>query len=217
MSRHDISVDISVALCLLPGHSIVVGDNMSMFELSHDNLIKGPPRVSERVAHRQSVRLGRTMKLPCPVEGDPPPLIMWTKDGRNIHSGWTRFRVLQHGLRIKEVEPEDAGTYICKATNGFGSVNINYTLIVIGLPSNFSNHYRSVIQSCIGIDLNFKGELAYRGQRGGGAAAAAEGWGLSLALQAPLSAPSELLGLPAVTTPPLNRPEEMRADEGQDR
>lgn len=92
----------------------------------------GPPRVSERVAHRQSARLGRTVKLPCPVEGDPPPLIMWTKDGRNIHSGWSRFRVLQHGLRVKEVETEDAGTYICKATNGFGSVNVNYTLIVIG-------------------------------------------------------------------------------------
>lgn len=88
--------------------------------------------MSERVAHRQSARLGRTVKLPCPVEGDPPPLIMWTKDGRNIHSGWSRFRVLQHGLRIKEVETDDAGTYICKATNGFGSVNVNYTLIVIG-------------------------------------------------------------------------------------
>lgn len=102
---------------------------MTLPSLSH---APGPPRVSERVAHRQSIRLGRTMKLPCPVQGDPPPLIMWTKDGRNIHSGWTRFRVLQHGLRIKEVETEDAGTYICKATNGFGSVNINYTLIVIG-------------------------------------------------------------------------------------
>lgn len=94
--------------------------------------LSGPPRVSERVAHRQSARLGRTVKLPCPVEGDPPPLIMWTKDGRNIHSGWSRFRVLQHGLRVKEVETEDAGTYVCKATNGFGSVNVNYTLIVIG-------------------------------------------------------------------------------------
>lgn len=92
----------------------------------------GPPRVSERVAHRQSARLGRTVKLPCPVQGDPPPLIMWTKDGRNIHSGWSRFRVLQHGLRVKEVETDDAGTYICKATNGFGSVNVNYTLIIIG-------------------------------------------------------------------------------------
>ncbi|KAM6977857.1 fibroblast growth factor receptor-like 1a [Aplochiton taeniatus] len=93
--------------------------------------VTGPPRVAERVAHRQTVRLGRTMKLSCPVEGDPPPLIMWTKDNRNIHSGWTRFRVLQHALRIKQVEPEDAGTFVCKATNGFGSVNINYTLIVI--------------------------------------------------------------------------------------
>ncbi|XP_077957844.1 fibroblast growth factor receptor-like 1a isoform X2 [Gasterosteus aculeatus] len=92
---------------------------------------RGPPRVSGRAAHRQSVRAGRTMKLPCPVEGDPPPLIMWTKDGRNVHSGWSRFRVLQHGLRVKEVETEDAGTYVCKATNGFGSVSVNYTLIIV--------------------------------------------------------------------------------------
>ncbi|CAI5696565.1 unnamed protein product [Oreochromis niloticus] len=56
---------------------------------------------------------------------------MWTKDARNIHSGWIRFRILRMGLKIKEVETDDAGTYICKATNGFGSVNVNYTLIVI--------------------------------------------------------------------------------------
>ncbi|RXM98730.1 Fibroblast growth factor receptor-like 1 [Acipenser ruthenus] len=92
---------------------------------------KGPPRIADKVIHRQTVRIGRTMKLLCPVEGDPPPLTMWTKDGRTIHSGWTRFRVLRQGLKIKEVEAEDAGTFICKATNGFGSININYTLIVI--------------------------------------------------------------------------------------
>ncbi|XP_067885454.1 fibroblast growth factor receptor-like 1a isoform X1 [Heterodontus francisci] len=92
---------------------------------------RGPPQISARVINRQTVRLGRTIKLPCPVEGDPPPLTMWTKDGRTIHSGWTRFRVLRQGLKIKEVEAEDAGTYICKATNGFGSINLNYTLIVI--------------------------------------------------------------------------------------
>ncbi|KAJ1213628.1 hypothetical protein NDU88_001261 [Pleurodeles waltl] len=92
---------------------------------------RGPPQIADKVIHRQSVRLGRTIKLLCPVIGDPPPLTMWMKGGRNIHSGWTRFRVLQQGLKIKEVESEDAGTYICKATNGFGSVNVNYTLIVI--------------------------------------------------------------------------------------
>lgn len=92
----------------------------------------GPPRVSDKVEHRQTARVGSAIKLPCPVEGDPPPLKMWTKDARNIHSGWIRFRILRMGLKIKEVETDDAGTYICKATNGFGSVNVNYTLIVIG-------------------------------------------------------------------------------------
>ncbi|KAG7277319.1 hypothetical protein CRUP_005853 [Coryphaenoides rupestris] len=110
-----------------PGHSEADSSRLSPLLIG-----SGPPQVADKVAHRQSARLGSAIKLPCPVDGDPPPLIMWTKDSRNIHSGWIRFRVLRLGLKIKEVEAEDAGTYICKATNGFGSVNINYTLIVIG-------------------------------------------------------------------------------------
>ncbi|XP_073418163.1 fibroblast growth factor receptor-like 1, partial [Dendrobates tinctorius] len=94
-------------------------------------LPQGPPRISDKVIHRQTVRLGRTIRLLCPVEGDPPPLTMWMKDGRSIHSGFTRFRAYGQGLKIKDVESEDAGSYICKATNGFGSINVNYTLIVI--------------------------------------------------------------------------------------
>ena len=113
--------------------------------------------MSEHVAHRQAIRLGRTVKLTCPVEGDPPALIMWTKDGRNIHSGWSRFRVLPFALRIKAVETEDAGTYVCKAANGFGSVNINYTLIVIGKePSRCSRdvfHVQSSPRLCIAYPL----------------------------------------------------------------
>ncbi|KAK5609748.1 Fibroblast growth factor receptor-like 1 [Crenichthys baileyi] len=93
--------------------------------------VRGPPRVSDRVTHRQTARLGSAIKLPCPVEADPPPLIRWTKDGRSIHSSWIRFRELRMGLKIKEVEAEDAGTFNCQATNGFGSVNVNYTLIII--------------------------------------------------------------------------------------
>lgn len=87
--------------------------------------------MADKVAPRQVARLGRTVRLQCPVEGDPPPLTMWTKDGRTIHGGWSRFRVLPHGLRVKDVEREDAGAYVCKATNGFGSLSVNYTLIVM--------------------------------------------------------------------------------------
>ncbi|XP_072314462.1 fibroblast growth factor receptor-like 1 [Eucyclogobius newberryi] len=100
---------------------------------------RGPPRVSHKVAHRQSSRLGSPIKLPCPVEGDPPPIIRWTKDDRYIHSRWGRFRFLRTGLKINKTEADDAGTYICKATNGFGSVYINYTLIVIGNPRSESS------------------------------------------------------------------------------
>ncbi|XP_076992312.1 fibroblast growth factor receptor-like 1 isoform X2 [Tamandua tetradactyla] len=92
---------------------------------------RGPPRMAGRVLPRQVAWLGRTVRLQCPVEGDPPPLAMWSKDGRTIHSGWSRFRVLPQGLKVKEVEREDAGTYVCKATNGFGSLSVNYTLIVM--------------------------------------------------------------------------------------
>ncbi|XP_075922454.1 fibroblast growth factor receptor-like 1 [Petromyzon marinus] len=92
---------------------------------------RAPPKVSGRVVGRQSVRVGRTIRLPCPVTGDPPPLTMWTKDGRTVHGGWTRLRVLRHGLKIEEAEVDDAGVYVCKAANGFGSVSLNYTLVVI--------------------------------------------------------------------------------------
>uniref|UniRef100_A0A8C9Q7N7 Fibroblast growth factor receptor-like 1 n=1 Tax=Spermophilus dauricus TaxID=99837 RepID=A0A8C9Q7N7_SPEDA len=81
----------------------------------------GPPRMADKVVPRQVARLGRTVRLQCPVEGDPPPLTI----------GWSRFRVLPQGLKVKEVEAEDAGVYVCKATNGFGSLSVNYTLIVM--------------------------------------------------------------------------------------
>lgn len=91
---------------------------------------RGPPRVADKVVPRQVARLGRTVRLQCPVEGDPPPLTMWAKDGRTIHGGWSRFRVLPQGLKVKAVEAGDAGVYVCKATNGFGSLSLNYTLVV---------------------------------------------------------------------------------------
>ncbi|XP_049340240.1 fibroblast growth factor receptor-like 1b [Astyanax mexicanus] len=94
---------------------------------------RGPPWVTRGVEEKQTARLGRTVRLPCPVEGDPPPLWHWLKDGRTVNPGWSRFRILRgsHSLKIKEVEAEDAGLYICRAINGFGSVTLNFTLVVI--------------------------------------------------------------------------------------
>ncbi|XP_070539781.1 LOW QUALITY PROTEIN: fibroblast growth factor receptor-like 1 [Ptychodera flava] len=91
---------------------------------------QGPPRISDKVNGFLRVRVGRRIKLICPVEGDPPLLSTWTKDKENIHSGWKRFHVLRQGLKIDDVQMEDSGHYICKVTNGFGTVTVNYTLTV---------------------------------------------------------------------------------------
>ena len=43
------------------------------------------------------------------------------------------LQVTQDGhLRIRDVHMVDAGLYVCRATNGFGSISINYTVIVLG-------------------------------------------------------------------------------------
>jgi hypothetical protein len=35
-------------------------------------------------------------------------------------------------LRIKELKSEDAGMYICKVINGFGTAEVGVTLLVLG-------------------------------------------------------------------------------------
>ncbi|ESO86594.1 hypothetical protein LOTGIDRAFT_128829, partial [Lottia gigantea] len=96
-------------------------------------VFSGPPQVIGKVNHRHIAKVGHNTKLLCPVEADPLPLMLWKKNGQNIPNGWTRFKVSKEGqLRIKQVEMDDAGTYECKAINGFGNIKINYSLIVVG-------------------------------------------------------------------------------------
>ncbi len=95
-------------------------------------LSAGPPEIVERIHRRQQVRAGETIKLPCPVESTPEPLFEWTKDGESINAGWERCRKSAKGtLRVKEAVAEDSGRYVCKATNGFGSIDIKYNVYVM--------------------------------------------------------------------------------------
>ncbi|XP_048746017.2 fibroblast growth factor receptor-like 1 isoform X2 [Ostrea edulis] len=91
----------------------------------------GPPQYVGDGRSRQIARVNHTKKLLCPVAGDPFPFIEWKKDGESINELWEKHKVLKDGsLRIKDIEVENAGKYVCKATNGFGSISVNYTLVV---------------------------------------------------------------------------------------
>ncbi|XP_048884903.1 LOW QUALITY PROTEIN: fibroblast growth factor receptor-like 1b [Brienomyrus brachyistius] len=105
---------------------------LSLLVLVLSSEAKGPPRISRPVEEKHVVRLGHTVRLPCPVDGDPPPLVLWVKDGRNVNRGWGRYRILRRSLKISQTEAADAGMYVCRATNGFGSLALNYTLVIVG-------------------------------------------------------------------------------------
>ncbi|KAL4231968.1 Fibroblast growth factor receptor-like 1 [Mactra antiquata] len=96
-------------------------------------ILWGPPKQVGVYQAHQIAKVGQAKKrFSCPVEADPLPIVQWTKDGETISEMWPRFRISKEGgLRIKDVELDDAGRYVCKATNGFGQINVNYSLVVV--------------------------------------------------------------------------------------
>ena len=72
------------------------------------------------------------IKLICPIEGRPTPLMDWRKDGAAIEEYlWPRFKVNRRNLKIRDAELSDSGQYVCRGVNGFGSAEIVINLIVI--------------------------------------------------------------------------------------
>lgn len=98
-------------------------------------LFSGPPKLVDGYQAAQIAKVGQAKKrFSCPVKADPLPIVQWTKDGETISEMWPRYRITKEGaLRIKDVELDDAGHYVCKATNGFGYINVNYSLVVVGM------------------------------------------------------------------------------------
>lgn len=67
------------------------------------------------------------------MEGDSFSFIEWKKDGESINELWDNYKVMKDGfLRIKDIEVENVGKYVCKVINGFGSILVNYILVVVG-------------------------------------------------------------------------------------
>merc|ERR1719188_603486 len=92
--------------------------------------IKGPPR-AEKSEVRHVVKLGDTVKIRCPIQGFPPPMVHWTINDNTITYAWSRFKINRKSLKIKGVEEQDKGVYICKGINVSTVAYIAAYLIVI--------------------------------------------------------------------------------------
>uniref|UniRef100_H2LYU8 Ig-like domain-containing protein n=1 Tax=Oryzias latipes TaxID=8090 RepID=H2LYU8_ORYLA len=84
------------------------------------------------------ITFGLNLNLPCTVDGWPQASITWTlPNGAVLDKPQTigRISFFNNGtLQIKQVATFDKGTYICKATNAYGSTALSYPVTVMVFP-----------------------------------------------------------------------------------
>ncbi|KAM3929260.1 obscurin, partial [Leptodactylus fuscus] len=82
------------------------------------------------------VSLGEDATFQCRVQGHPPPVVTWEKDGRQVGTvlDSNRIRIESHGestaLHIHCIRFSDGGTYLCRAENPVGQAKASASLSV---------------------------------------------------------------------------------------
>ncbi|XP_078083679.1 hemicentin-1-like [Mustelus asterias] len=91
---------------------------------------------------RITATAGTEVKLPCEVEGSPPPIIRWKKDARLVPLMSARYTVLPSGsLTILDSRASDSGLYRCSAVNRAGNASRTLQLIVHVPPKIHLSHH----------------------------------------------------------------------------
>lgn len=124
----------------MPGKSLIVVISVLLWcsNVQSSSPLKGPP-TADKSKSQTIAYIGETVKLTCPVYGVPAPMIQWSKNGQHIDFHWERHKAKKNILKIKHVTEDDTGIFMCKAINGFGSIQVRVELIVIdpsGIPSS---------------------------------------------------------------------------------
>ncbi|XP_015915688.1 fibroblast growth factor receptor-like 1 [Parasteatoda tepidariorum] len=94
-----------------------------------------PPMLQTNETSREMVvSPHETVNMDCPVRRNRKNMFEWYKEkSQMIEFPDERFKILSNGvLKIKDVTYSDTGVYRCRAINGYGSVEFNTTLLVIG-------------------------------------------------------------------------------------
>lgn len=74
---------------------------------------------------------GGNVTILCNPEAAPRPKFIWKKDGNVIGTGGRRTILDTGTLTIRPVSRDDEGTYVCSASNQYGSDESRGRLIVL--------------------------------------------------------------------------------------
>ncbi|GMT05475.1 hypothetical protein PENTCL1PPCAC_27649, partial [Pristionchus entomophagus] len=122
-----------------------------------------PPKTPEGVEKDKKIvaKEGNPVQLECKVEGNPPPTVTWTLDGRPISLNTGEFGVTEdNSLLIHNPSRVTAGHYVCSAVNSAGEDKYDYTLTVIAAPliQPAQNMYNLVQGAELVIPCDVEGE-----------------------------------------------------------
>ncbi|XP_028312888.1 hemicentin-1 [Gouania willdenowi] len=126
-SQHHISEDatqlqlLSVQVSDMAGYLCVAENKVGTVEKLFSLSVQVPPKIIGPKEEDVSVIEGHMISLLCDVQAYPPPEITWTKDGQVLHFS-VGVNVLPGGqmLQLPRGRLEDAGQYVCTATNPAG-------------------------------------------------------------------------------------------------
>ncbi|XP_068182597.1 matrix-remodeling-associated protein 5 [Antennarius striatus] len=97
---------------------------------------------------RVKITFGLNLNLPCIVDGWPKATITWTLPNGLVldkPQNIGRISFLNNGtLQLRQVAPFDKGTYVCKASNSFGSSTLSYPVAVMVFPPRITNTLTSI-------------------------------------------------------------------------
>ncbi|XP_014015728.2 hemicentin-1 [Salmo salar] len=116
-------------------YSCVVTNMAGSTSLSYTVEILLPPVIRES-SSEVTAHISQDAVLPCEVEGETSPRVMWRKNGIPIDSDNNKYIMLSEGsLRVKAVQLSDAGRYYCTVSNQAGSDHSGMDLRVLVGPS----------------------------------------------------------------------------------
>ncbi|XP_037536631.1 hemicentin-2 [Nematolebias whitei] len=141
-SQHHIIEDgarlqlLNVQVSDMAGYSCVAENKVGTVEKLFSLMVQVPPRITGPNEEEVSVIEGHMVSLMCDVQAYPPPEITWTRDGQLLRFS-TSIHILPGGqmLQLPEAGLDDAGQYVCTATNSAGQAQKSILLSVYVPPS----------------------------------------------------------------------------------
>ena len=96
-------------------------------------VFSAPPRITGAPDGMANVEIRKDLTLTCNASGDPHPRITWTKDG----VPGSLFNASGHLLHLVNIQKEDAGSYICTASNGYGDDATSVSVVEVKCEEGF--------------------------------------------------------------------------------